>query len=65
MRNGYLILLLHAHLPYVRHPEQENCLEESWLFEAIAETYLPLLRVLDGLDADGVSFLWSPAAWQP
>ena len=40
---GYLALVLHAHLPYVRHPEHENFLEEDWLYEAITETYLPLL----------------------
>ena len=41
--NGYLALVLHAHLPYVRHPEYDEFLEEDWLYEAIAETYLPLL----------------------
>ena len=54
--NGYLALLLHAHLPYVRHPEYEEFLEEDWLYEAITETYLPLLRVLAGLAEDGVPF---------
>ena len=39
-------LILHAHLPFVRHPEHEDFLEEDWLFEALTETYLPLLRVL-------------------
>jgi len=53
---GYLALVLHAHLPFVRHPEHERFLEETWLFEAITETYLPLLESLgrwqrDGLDA--------------
>ncbi|MFO8064364.1 MAG: 1,4-alpha-glucan branching protein domain-containing protein [Spirochaetia bacterium] len=56
MPRGYLILMLHAHLPYVRHPEHESFLEENWLFEAISETYLPLLRVMDRLEADGVPF---------
>ena len=32
-------LVLHAHLPYVRHPEYKSFLEEYWLFEAITETY--------------------------
>ena len=41
---GYLALVLHAHLPYVRHPEHVTFLEEDWLFEAITESYLPLLR---------------------
>jgi len=53
MGNGYLALILHAHLPYVRHPEYPEFLEEDWLFEAITETYIPLLRVLRGLAADG------------
>ncbi len=50
----YVILTLHAHLPYVRHPEWENFLEEQWLFEAIAETYAPLVLMLNELRRDGV-----------
>lgn len=46
MYAGYLALILHAHLPFVRHPEHAHFLEEDWLFEAVAETYLPLLRML-------------------
>ena len=45
---GYLALILHAHLPYVRHPEHNKFLEENWLFEAITESYLPLIQVMDG-----------------
>ncbi|MDD5348867.1 MAG: DUF1957 domain-containing protein [Chthoniobacteraceae bacterium] len=56
MATGYLALILHAHLPYVRHPEYPEFLEEDWLFEAITETYIPLLRVLRGLAADGAPF---------
>jgi hypothetical protein len=41
---GYLSLVLHAHLPFVRHPEHEKFLEESWLFEAVTETYIPLIQ---------------------
>jgi 1,4-alpha-glucan branching enzyme len=51
---GYLALLLHAHLPFVRHPEREKFLEESWLFEAITESYLPLLQILQGWEHDGL-----------
>lgn len=51
---GYLSLILHAHLPFVRHPEHDRFLEESWLFEAITETYLPLLNVLRGWRHDGM-----------
>jgi 1,4-alpha-glucan branching enzyme len=51
-----LALLLHAHLPFVRHPEHPQFLEERWLFEAISDTYLPLLRVFERLEADKVPF---------
>jgi 1,4-alpha-glucan branching enzyme len=51
---GYLSLILHAHLPFVRHPEHEKFLEESWLYEAITESYIPLLQILEGWHADGV-----------
>ena len=53
---GYLSLHLHAHLPFVRHPEHRDFLEEDWLYEAITETYLPLLRVFDRLVDDKVPF---------
>ncbi len=56
MSHGHLILGLHAHLPYIRHPEDGDFLEENWLYEAMAETYLPLLRVLNRLETDGVPF---------
>ena len=52
--NGSLQIVLHAHLPFVRHPENPYHLEENWLFEAILETYLPLVEVLQGLDSDGI-----------
>ena len=54
--HGYLALVLHAHLPYVRHPEYPEFLEEDWLYEAITETYLPLLAVFDRLAGDKVPF---------
>jgi 1,4-alpha-glucan branching enzyme len=53
---GYLALILHAHLPFVRHPEHEHFLEEDWFFEAITETYIPLLRMMQRLVDDGVPF---------
>ncbi|MGB4615468.1 MAG: DUF1957 domain-containing protein, partial [Limnochordia bacterium] len=51
---GILAIILHAHLPYVRHPERERTLEELWLFEAITETYLPLLAMFDRIVKDQV-----------
>ena len=54
MSRGYLALVLHAHLPFVRHPEHDPFLEEDWLFEAITETYIPLILALQRLVRDGV-----------
>ena len=51
---GYLALILHAHLPFVRHPEHERFLEETWLFEAITESYVPLLQTIEGWAKDGM-----------
>jgi 1,4-alpha-glucan branching enzyme len=48
---GHLAFVLHAHLPFVRHPEHDVFLEEDWLFEAITETYIPLLQMLEQLAA--------------
>ncbi|MGD9155696.1 MAG: DUF1957 domain-containing protein [Bacillota bacterium] len=56
MEKGYLALVLHAHLPYVRHPEFADFLEEDWFYEAITETYIPLLKVFQELVADGIPF---------
>lgn len=54
MPQGYQCIVLHAHLPYIRHPEHERFLEENWLFEAITETYVPLILALGRLGAAGV-----------
>lgn len=51
---GSLVLLLHAHLPWVKHPELSFFHEEQWLYEATAETYLPLIHMLRGLERDRV-----------
>ena len=53
---GYLAIVLHAHLPFIRHPEHEYFMEENWLYEAMIETYLPLLNVYEGLVNDGIDF---------
>lgn len=49
-----LALVLHGHLPFVRHPELPQFHEETWLFEAILECYLPLLEVLEGWHRDHI-----------
>ncbi|MFH1201820.1 MAG: 1,4-alpha-glucan branching protein domain-containing protein [Candidatus Omnitrophota bacterium] len=56
MHKGYLCLVLHSHLPYVRHPEHEHFLEEDWFYEAITETYIPLIFVIEKLLAENIDF---------
>src|SRR5215212_8804284 len=53
MAVGYFSLILHAHLPFVRHPEHPEFLEEDWLYEAITEVYLPLIFVFSNLHQSG------------
>jgi 1,4-alpha-glucan branching enzyme len=56
---GVFCPVLHAHLPYVPLETGDFGLEETWLFEATAECYLPLLGVFDRLTRDNVP--WSLA----
>lgn len=56
MGKGYLTMVLHAHLPYVRHPESEKYLEENWFYEALTETYIPMVDIFNRLAGDGVPF---------
>jgi 1,4-alpha-glucan branching enzyme len=53
---GYVSFVLHAHLPFVHHPESEDYLEEKWLYEATSETYLPLLTNFQKLVDENVDF---------
>jgi 1,4-alpha-glucan branching enzyme len=54
--SGYLSIVLHAHLPFIRYPAHEKHLEENWLYEAITETYIPLLDMFGNLLSDRVDF---------
>ncbi|MCX8123992.1 MAG: DUF1957 domain-containing protein [Spirochaetes bacterium] len=40
-----LCILLHAHLPYVRNTSTLLPLEEVWLYQNIAECYIPLIQM--------------------
>ena len=53
---GYVSFILHAHLPFIHHPESEDYLEEEWLYEAISETYIPLLLNFKKLEEEKVDF---------
>ena len=55
-KKGYVSFVLHAHLPFIHHPESDDYLEESWLYEAISETYIPLLKNFKKLVDEKVNF---------
>ena len=51
--NGYLALVLHAHLPYVlSHGVWPH--GTDWLNEAAAECYIPLINAFEDLAAEGL-----------
>ena len=56
MEEGYLCMVLHTHLPYVNHPENDNFIEEKWLYEAISEVYIPLIKYFSSLVEENVKF---------
>ncbi|MEZ4240234.1 MAG: 1,4-alpha-glucan branching protein domain-containing protein [Myxococcota bacterium] len=56
--NGRFCLVLHGHLPWVLHHGRWPH-GEDWLFEAAAETWLPLLEVLDACAAEGLRPAWT------
>lgn len=55
MTRGYFTFVLHTHIPYVRKHGKWPFGEE-WVFEAIAETYLPLLMSFEELKGKNVKF---------
>ena len=56
MNEKKLVFILDAHLPYVRDPDHPGMVEESWLFNELSFTYLPLLRSFTALETEGVPF---------
>ncbi|MBS3946863.1 MAG: DUF1957 domain-containing protein [Dethiobacter sp.] len=52
----YLSLVLHAHLPFVFEADEPHYLEERWFYEALTESYLPLLLSLERLAEEDVPF---------
>ncbi|MFN7974435.1 MAG: 1,4-alpha-glucan branching protein domain-containing protein [Acidobacteriota bacterium] len=56
MPEASVLLVLHAHLPFVKHVERLDPPEEDWLHECILDCYLPLLGTLQRCDAEGIDF---------
>ena len=53
---AHLVLVLHAHLPYARIPEERFPAQELWLYQSIAECYVPLVRAVERLAGEGIRF---------
>jgi 1,4-alpha-glucan branching enzyme len=51
---GFLLLALHTHQPFIRHPELVRPFEETWLAGTLTRSYVPLLEVCDGWVRDGI-----------
>ncbi len=53
---GYWSLILHQHLPYVKHAEYNVPLEEQWYMEAVVSVYTQLIKMFWNLKNDNVDF---------
>src|ERR1700722_7572042 len=53
MSVGSFILMLHSHLPFYRKAGMWPFGEES-VYECMAETYIPLLNIIDELEREGI-----------
>ncbi len=49
-------LILHCHLPWLRHAESLHCPEEDWYLDVISESILPLLEMLHRLRDESVPY---------
>ncbi len=47
-------MVLQGHLPFVKEPGYPQFLEETWFFEGLSETYIPLAQMLLRLQAKGI-----------
>jgi len=55
MAKGFISLVLHAHLPFVRD-RNGLTLAERWFYEAMTETYIPLLLMCRRLKEEGIPY---------
>lgn len=49
-------LILHTHLPWMRHAESLHCPEEDWWLDAVTESLIPLLEMLHRLEREGIPY---------
>ena len=51
-----LLFIFHAHVPYIRHADENESIEAAQLYETLSYGFLPFLRMCDRLKADAVPF---------
>ncbi|TAL36758.1 MAG: DUF1957 domain-containing protein [Spirochaetes bacterium] len=49
-----LAFVLHAHIPWVRIPEERFPLQELWLYQAMLDSYIPFLQMVEHLWPAGI-----------
>ncbi len=54
--NRRCVLILNAHVPWVRHPDTADAPQEKWVFDSLLDCYLPVLAQLIKLREEGVRF---------
>ena len=62
---GYWALVLHQHLPYVRHQEYDVSLEEQWFMEAVVSVYTQLINVMWTLEREKIDFRFTVSLTPP
>lgn len=55
-KKSYITLALNAHIPYIHHDETDDHIQETWLFSALTETYIPLLNMFQELEEEEIPF---------
>ncbi|GHU39601.1 glycoside hydrolase [Spirochaetia bacterium] len=58
-KKNAVAIILNAHLPFIRHPELVYSYEELPFFTTISETLLPLLEMLERLEAGNIKCKFS------
>jgi len=54
MKEGYLSIVLHTHMPYVRKNGTWP-VGEDWLYQVMSETYIPLLEMLERVHSQNIT----------
>lgn len=62
---GYWALVLHQHLPYVRHQEYNVSLEEQWFFEAVVSVYTQIINIMWTLEREKIDFRFTVSLTPP